>query len=557
MNVFLAMFFSFSLAFSVFQDRLTNQDIINLVKSGIAPEIIIAKVKTTGGNFDTSPSALKELKEAGVPDSVMLIMIEVPSAKKKESIGEPPIRKIDELTSSFKRLQTSIFTVWSEFGHGTGFIVDQAGLIMTNQHVVGPSEQISIQFDEKRKIPAVLLAADAEKDVAVLWADIKVISEATVAPIAEPKSSEPTIIEGERVFTIGSPLSQRKILTTGIAGKIEARAIISDININPGNSGGPLFNSLGQVVGITTFGEDRGSGPGISGIVRIEEALPLLSQARSKIKSLSLPSATFLPVEPPGEYPIEAIKASLQFREIDTRPYTFSAGDFEVAVITPILKYHLRAEGQIEAVKEKSRRNKKEVSIKNSYRPLEELRSWAEYAGEYKPIIMIQAMPKLSETFWSAFNRGLAANYGILAQAKLRYKTDFYRMRLFCDGNEIQPIQPGKEARVHAENNRFLNLTDATYVGIYSYPAEAISPACQTVMLEIYSEKNPDKATKKIMDKKTIGQVWADFEPYRRRTIGDESTKSAVSPASMQNKPSPASPKRTCYSEGRKVPCHN
>ena len=364
MNIILPLFISLSFAYSAFQDRLTNQDLLNLVKSGISHELISAKVKIAGGNFDTSALALKELKESGVPDSLILVMIEVPSAKKKESLDEPLVRKIDELTSSFKRLQTSIFTVWSEVGHGTGFIVDQSGLIITNQHVVGPSEQISVQFDQKRKIPAVLLAADAEKDVAVLWADIKAIPEATVATIAETKNSEPAIIEGERVFTIGSPLSQRKIMTTGIASKIEARAIISDININPGNSGGPLFNSLGQVVGITTFGDSERIGPGISGIVRIEEALPLLSQARSKIGSFPQPTTTFLPVEPSGDYPIDAIKSSLQSRKIDTRPYNFSAGDFDVAIITPILKYHLSEQGRVEAGKEKSKRNKKDTKLR-------------------------------------------------------------------------------------------------------------------------------------------------------------------------------------------------
>ena len=163
----------------------------------------------------------------------------------------------DELTTQFKRLQNSVVTVWSEFGHGTGFIVDSAGLVLTNQHVVGPSEYIAVQFDEQRKLAAVLLAADPEKDIAVLRTNLSEVAEAVVAPIAQSNSSEPLVVEGERVFTIGSPLHQTKILTTGIVSKLEAHAILSDININHGNSGGPLFNSVGSVVGITTFHDPR------------------------------------------------------------------------------------------------------------------------------------------------------------------------------------------------------------------------------------------------------------------------------------------------------------
>jgi S1-C subfamily serine protease len=99
-----------------------------------------------------------------------------------------PVRKTDELTDLFRRYQGSVVTVWSEFGHGTGFIVDPAGLILTNQHVIGPSEYIAVQFDEQTKIPAVLLSADAERDVAVLWANISQIQPFVVAPLAKPNS---------------------------------------------------------------------------------------------------------------------------------------------------------------------------------------------------------------------------------------------------------------------------------------------------------------------------------------------------------------------------------
>jgi serine protease Do len=165
-----------------------------------------------------------------------------------------------------------------------------------------------------------LVAFDAEKDIAVLWANLTPFPEAIVAPLAMTKPEESPVVEGERVFTIGSPLSQQKILTTGIVSKVEPRAILSDININPGNSGGPLFSSLGTVVGLTTFGEQDASGPGISGIVRIEEAEQLLERAKVKMRDISPPHPALLPVEPSGSYPIDALKTSLRKVTFDEHP---------------------------------------------------------------------------------------------------------------------------------------------------------------------------------------------------------------------------------------------
>jgi hypothetical protein len=58
------------------QQALTNQDVINLVASGLSPDIIIARIKASGGSYETSPATLKELKNAGVPESVILAMID-------------------------------------------------------------------------------------------------------------------------------------------------------------------------------------------------------------------------------------------------------------------------------------------------------------------------------------------------------------------------------------------------------------------------------------------------------------------------------------------------
>jgi S1-C subfamily serine protease len=488
---------------------LTNQDVLDLLKAGLSPALVTAKISGAVTRFDTSPAALQQLKAASVPDDVLMVMIQASSA----APTPPRARVKDEMTSQFQRLQNTVLTVWSETGHGTGFVVDSKGLILTNHHVIGPSSYIAVQFDANRKIPAVLLEADPLKDVAVIWANLAAIPEAAVAPIA---TSHPSVEEGERVFTIGSPLNQRKILTTGIASKIEARAILSDVNINPGNSGGPLFNSLGEVVGITTFGDFTTRGPGVSGVVRIEEALPLLEKARAGTDGRTPPDPLLLPVEPAEPFPVEAIRASAKAEKQDLRPYTFAAGDYDVGVLTPIVLYRAD-EGQRAAVKSKEKRTKQKDE---AFDPSADFRNWAEYAGEYRAVVTIRATPKLRETFWSAFGRGLSAasgNYNT-GPATMKYKTDFLRMELFCGDKAVLPILPGKIASVIDVRNLFVRATDATYEGLYSYPVSAFAPECGQTTLKLYSEKEPRVPVIKVLDKRTVDRVWMDFESWRQRS---------------------------------------
>jgi S1-C subfamily serine protease len=445
--------------------------------------------------------------------------LELGSDNANITVSDKPSRVTDELSAHYKRLQNAVVTVWSEFGHGTGFIVDKTGLVLTNQHVLGPTNYIAVQFDSFTKISAVKLLADPEKDIAVIWVDLSAFPNAIVAPLATTSPGEPAAIEGERVFTIGSPLTQQKIVTTGIISKIEPHAIISDIRIDHGNSGGPLFNSLGQVIGITTFVDQGPKGGGIAGIVRIEEATRLLEDARAKLTMVEKPVPTLLPVEPPMPFPIDAIKDVLLSEKFDTKHYAFTIGDFDIAVITPPLRYRMERESEIKAAKEKEKRTKKsEQAVQDTFRPLDDLKNWAEYVGEYQPTIIIRATPKIHETGGSIVRRSLIAGLsqgGYGGAATMRFKTDFYRMRLKCGQKELTPIQPGKIAHVIDVHNRFLNETDATYEGFYTYLPDSISPSCGQVILEMYSEKKPESAATKVLDEKTVGKVWEDFSPYR------------------------------------------
>ena len=419
------------------------------------------------------------------------------------------------MTDLFQKYRNGVVTVWSEFGHGTGFIFDQNGLILTNQHVIAASDYVAVQFDETRKIRANLLVSDAERDIAVLIADTEAFPESIAVPLWEQNASGSPVVEGERVLTIGSPLTQRKIMTTGVVSKVEKSAIIADLNINPGNSGGPLFNSLGQVVGLTTFHESS-SGPGIAGIVRIEEAYPLIAQARARLLTDHAPSKVLLQVEPTEKYPLPALKQALQSENKRTaRNYLLGVGDFEVSVITPPLKYMIMMNSSEAAAKELNKRLKKgktEVTVN----PVNQLHNWAEYAGEYDALIHIRASSKLHETFLSGLSRSMAATQGGYGgPARMKFKTDFGRMRLLCDGIEMQPIQPGKIFYMMNVSNYFVRVEDASYEGFYTYLLDAISPACGQTVLQIESLTKPGKPVEVKLDRKLVQRVYDDFAPYR------------------------------------------
>lgn len=499
---------------------MVDSDVVTMVKAGLSSQIVIAKIKGSATAFDTSAAALAKLKADGVPDDVILTMVMTSSASPTGQASPTPqseaTRVLDPVTAFFEKRQNSVVTVWSEIGQGTGFIIDPKGLILTNQHVIGPSQYVAVQFDPEHKIAARILAADPQQDVAVLWADTRAFGSAEAAPLAPPVSPPPVVV-GEEVFTIGSPMGIQKILTTGIVSKIEPHAILSNININHGNSGGPLFNSRGQVVGITTFLDAKEpSGPGISGIVSLDEARPVIEKAEAAAEGSAPPPATFLPVVPKDPFPVQALKEIATQRKLDVRPYTFTAGKFNVAIITPPLEYWEQEQGRMESLRGRKRRSKMVASVE-TIRPLDDLKNWAEYIGDYQPTVEIRVNPQLTQTFWSAFSRGVAAANGsyALPAARLHYTTDFLRMALYCGSKEVMPISPGKIANLVNVHNPFVNVSDATYQGLYIYPPDAISPSCGEVRIDIYSEKRSERPTTKLLKKQTVEQVWSDFEPYR------------------------------------------
>jgi len=140
------------------------------------------------------------------------------------------------------------------YAHGSGFIINKDGYILTNSHVINNAQEISIRLIDKREFTAQVIGQDKKSDVAL----IKINAE-NLPVISLGDSS--SIKVGEWAIAIGSPFEMMQTVTVGIisatgrssVGISEFEDFIqTDAAINPGNSGGPLLNIHGQVVGINT-----------------------------------------------------------------------------------------------------------------------------------------------------------------------------------------------------------------------------------------------------------------------------------------------------------------
>ncbi len=389
-----------------------------------------------------------------------------------------------ELTALFDRLKNSVVAIHSESGKGSGFLVDSTGLVVTNNHVVDSSSYLAVQFDDKRKVPARLVTANVDKDLAVIRFDPAAFPEGVVAPLLSNEAASHLAV-GQRVFTIGNPLGREKALTTGVVSKIERDSINSDININPGNSGGPLFTLDGQVAGITTSVLRN-----LASIVPVELVRPLVEQARKDIVSQAPPAPVLLPVEPTDYFPPDALRELLKQEKLDTKPYFFDAGEFQVGLITPPMNYFLRHEQEMAAARKAAKRSGGDAATAKP--PSSAL----EDAQDYRPVLLVRVRPKFRAFF------------------KVRFKNGFVRMRLLCGGKELTPILPGRsEFDLYDQRER---KVDTAFQGIYEYQADAVTPACGNVVLEIYSEKDPNTPESKPIDAATVERVWIDFDAFRQ-----------------------------------------
>lgn len=186
--------------------------------------------------------------DAGILDSYSRTVVDV---TKKVSNSVVQVRAVKRKTKAGQNQPTRPMEA-----NGSGFLISTDGLLVTNNHVAGDCEKLSIVLQDGRIFQPVIIGFDPYADLAVLKIDATGLK-------ALPFGNSDALQVGQMAIAVGNPYGFNYTVTAGVvsalgrtlrseAGRMIENVIQTDAALNPGNSGGPLVNSNGEVIGVNT-----------------------------------------------------------------------------------------------------------------------------------------------------------------------------------------------------------------------------------------------------------------------------------------------------------------
>jgi serine protease Do len=239
----------------------------------------------TSSVLPTAPGSFSDLAKKASPSVVNVSTVKVIKGQGRRPLPfGGPFGQEDPFRDFFERFfRDQIPKDYRQQSLGTGFIIDKAGFILTNNHVVEQTDEIKVKLSDDREFMAEIVGRDPKTDLAL----IRIKPEGDLVPLPLGDSDDLEI--GDWVIAIGNPFGLGHTVTAGIVSakyrQIGAGAydnfIQTDASINPGNSGGPLLNTAGEVIGINTAILSRSGGSvGIGFAIPVNMAKDLLPQLK-------------------------------------------------------------------------------------------------------------------------------------------------------------------------------------------------------------------------------------------------------------------------------------
>ena len=432
-----------------------------------------------------------------------------PAAPKTDTVRVAAPTPKKDLTEReiFERDRSGLFTVYGA-ERGSGFLVDSAGLVMTNSHLVDFADEVRVQIDSVTKVYARVVGKDREHDAAILALNPKRCAKCTTLQF--PDSAHPAAPgPGDRVIAFGSPLNKLGVLSLGIVSNADASVVVSDVSIGNLNTGGPLVNKEGFVIGLNS---DRAAtdaaGTRVETSVAVPLLLPILLKARDSLPALKTKQVSdeLLPIAPREPFPAAPIAAVSKLgNSFNADVYQAKTGPFRLFMMTPQVAAW-RQQQALVALADKKQRDPKRYGTLTRIDPIQGWADWNDYLTERKAVIIFNTFPDDTE-------------YPFYEPDKIQNITEgsFRDMRIYRDGVEIIPVEKIRcPAMLNVEQTKAAGKPIAMQ-GVYIYRVSDFAPravgtvAGYTVTL---NDAATGKQLKLTLQSSMIEQMQKDFTAY-------------------------------------------
>ncbi|MDP4039426.1 MAG: trypsin-like peptidase domain-containing protein [Candidatus Pacearchaeota archaeon] len=224
--------------------------VISFLSTSSQTAKILAYQESSEDKLEESMGYLKQENQQNIGEIVKIV-----SQQKKDFDEELEILRTTQSSDFSIVIEDAVkkvVSVTTDASAGTGFVIDERGYIMTNNHILEGSSFVNVVTFDDRLLSAQIIWSDSFTDLALLKVNV---------PLNSFKIADSNEIDvGAKVIAIGNPLGLSFTVTEGIVSAVGrtgpnglSRYIQTDVTLNPGNSGGPLINKNGEVIGVNNF----------------------------------------------------------------------------------------------------------------------------------------------------------------------------------------------------------------------------------------------------------------------------------------------------------------
>lgn len=202
-----------------------------------------------------------------------------------QSVSLPSSAEEQTVIRVAKQARPAVVSVRRGDGSGSGIVIRQDGVILTNAHVVGDATQVDVRLSDGRMLKGTVAGTDPVVDVAVVKVQASGLPEAPIA-------NSDDLRVGQTAIAIGNPMGLEGTVTTGVVSAVNRQRSVDDFvgfiqtdaAINPGNSGGPLLDSQGRVIGINTWIIGRATGLGFAVPINVAKDVAREVMANGRVR---------------------------------------------------------------------------------------------------------------------------------------------------------------------------------------------------------------------------------------------------------------------------------